>query len=219
MKRLFIITLTLLTFMAIPAFCEDEDSGPLLEIPVLKGAELTTEMNVEREQIPEVLPLLLSQSGSDFEIDSKKLDKALGTIKRIQYAEMVVKGKFTSAKILEFFEKSVNGKRVVYDLSKGPDRGTLIIALPERSGYFGVSIKAEKDKNNKITGAKIKAVKMFGCPDAVKMAELLAPVMPEILEKDLGRIIGKVLGSFQSITHTKRVCYGPIVEERLMEIQ
>jgi len=200
MKRLFIISLAFLVFIAIPAFCEDEDSSTPLEIPILKGAELTAEMSVERKQIPDVLPLLLSQSGSELEINSEKLEKALGTIKRIQYAEMKVKGKFTSDKILEFFEKNVSGKRVAYDLSKGPDTGMLIIALPEKGGYFGVNIKAEKDKNNKVIGAKVRAVKMAGCPDAVKMAELLAPMMPDILGKGLEEIIEKVLGSLQSIT-------------------
>lgn len=192
MKKLLAMMTALLIVAAIPVMGQDQDeeSESPLEIPIPPGAAITAEMNVARDQMVDILPMFLSQSYPDLEIDPEKLDKALGTIERVQFAEMKIEGKYTLTNTFALFEKEVGGNRVIYDCSKnGPGSGMLLLSLPQNSGYFAVTIKAEKDKSDKITGAKIKAIKLSGCPDIVKVVELIAPALPQVLGKSLGELL------------------------------
>lgn len=171
---------------AVPVMGQDqaEKSKSPLEIPTPAGAAVTTEMSVTRDQIMDLLPMYLSQSYPDLQIDSEKLDKALGTVECVQFAEMKLNGKYTAADTLALFEKKVDGNRVIYNCGKDtPESGMLILALPQNSGYFAVAIKAEKNKSNNTTGAEIKAIRISGCPNIANVVELIAPAIPQIMGK------------------------------------
>ncbi|MEN6371035.1 MAG: hypothetical protein ABFD64_03395 [Armatimonadota bacterium] len=196
MKRLFAIMTVLIIVAAIPVMgqAQDEGSKPPPEIPAPAGATVTTEMNVTRDQIMDLLPMYLNQSYPDLQIDPEKLDKALGTVERVQFAEMKLNGKYTAADTLALFEKKVDGNRVIYNCGKDtPESGMLILALPQNSGYFAVAIKAEKNKSNKTTGAEIKAIRISGCPDIAKVIELIAPAIPQVIGKGFGEFTCELL--------------------------
>jgi hypothetical protein len=137
-------------------------------------------MSITRAQIIDMLPLFISQNCPDLEIDSSKLEEALGTLERVQFSEMKITGKKATADMLALFEKKVSGKRIVYDRSNDSGVGTLLLALPENSGYFAVTIIPEKNKKSVTTGVQIKAIKIAGCPDITKTIELLASILPEL---------------------------------------
>jgi len=188
MKR-FLIILGLVALLSFPVVAEDtaEEQQPQLSaIPIPAGAAVTTEMNVSREQLAIVLPALAAESGSGIELDMEQLDAALGTLSSIQYAEMEMGQDYSVIDTIAMFEKQVGGKRVLFDISKAPEQGFLLLSMPDDGGFFFAQIKAERDKENNITGAEIKAGRLFGRPDAAQTVKFIVPTLLKLFATTAG---------------------------------
>jgi hypothetical protein len=156
-----------------------DQTQPSPAIPTPPGAKVTTELNMDREQILTQIQGFASAFALDGsgKIEQSDLEEALGSLERVQYAEMQVTGKYTSSDLVAFYEKEVGGRRVVYDISGGPSRGTLLLKSPNGDGYLFVSINIAKYSAAKPSEARIRAGRIFGFPDVAKATKLLMPLV------------------------------------------
>ena len=174
MKKIFLAVAVIIASTAFPALAQDT-TGQEQGIPTPKGATVVTEMNIDRDQIAMQLDAMASAADmgeSDLpNIDWSALKDALGTLQRVEYAEMDIDGAFSISDDLKLFEKEVGGRRVAYMLEQESDEGILLLSLPE-GGYYFADVTAKKDEKGKIISGKIITVRITGLPDIVKLAKI-----------------------------------------------
>lgn len=171
MKTL-VVAVMLLLIAAFSAPAQDQAESPF-GIPTPPGATLVTEMNISREQLLTQIDVLvfalMSSSDATPTIDTELLKESLGTLDRLQFAEMTMKGNYSASNLLGTLEKQVGGRRVIYDVSGNPGKGILLLATAD--GYLAAKIDPEESKTK--TG-KIRAIRLFGCLDFVGLITTFA---------------------------------------------
>jgi len=178
--RPMLVALIMLPWAILPAL-GDEEAGPPLAIPKPPGATITMEVNAGREQILAHLQSIVAefnQPNASMKIDPEKLREALGTLERVQYAEMKISGRYTAKDLIGLFEKEVGGRRVIYDVSGPTGTGLVVLACPQDGGYFGAVIESDNYKEGKANTGSIRAGRLFGFPDVGKAVSLAGPLLP-----------------------------------------
>jgi hypothetical protein len=169
----------LLLATMLPLVAEETESA-ISGIPTPPGAKITTEMSLDREQLEGQLPLMLSlQSGKDIEISPEELSQALGSLENIEFAEMKFSAKYSAADTLALFEKSVGGRRVIWNMDGKPGSGMVLIATAD-GGYFGARIKPTISKQGRLVAGTIKAIRTRGFLDPANAVKLAVPLMEQL---------------------------------------
>jgi len=178
--RVLLVALALCVGAAFPALGADE-AEQSLAIPIPQGATVGTEVNIGRAEIVTQIEAFTGQMPAEapagFRLDRAKIEEILGTLQRVQYAEMKITGKYSPPDLLALFETQVGGRRIAYDISQGPGWGLIVLATPQDGGYFGAVITGENYKEAKANTGTIQAVRLFGFPNVAKAAELAVPAI------------------------------------------
>jgi hypothetical protein len=132
-------------------------------------------MDVTRDQLLQQLSIMSSAmavGGSDIpDINWDDLKDACQTLKRVEFCEMEIAGKYSSADILALFEKKIAGRRIFFHLDGRTNEALVILASPKDGGYFCARIISEKDSKGKARGATIQAARVYGFPDVTQLAK------------------------------------------------
>jgi hypothetical protein len=178
--RILLAALALFVGAALPALGAAQAEQPLA-IPIPQGATVVTEVNIGRAELVTQIEAFTGQMPAEalagFRLDRAKIEEILGTLQRVQYAEMKITGKYSPPDLLALFEKEVGGRRIAYDISRGPGWGLVVLAMPQNGGYFGAVITSDNYKQGKANTGRIQAVRLFGFPDVAKAAELAIPAI------------------------------------------
>jgi hypothetical protein len=150
-------------------------------IPTPPGATVTTEVNVDREQIVTQINSILSMQGGKMpQLSEAQLELALGTLQRAQYSQMELSAKYSAVDLLALFEKHVDGRRIVWSTEGKPGSGYVLLATDD-GGYFGAALSPTISKDGHLTGCKINAFRTVGFVDITGVIKLAVPML-----KDMG---------------------------------
>ncbi|MBI2842072.1 MAG: hypothetical protein HYX78_01585 [Armatimonadetes bacterium] len=172
---------------AFPVLGDVQAQQPLA-IPTPPGATVVTELNVSKEQLLAQMDFISSFATGDSWasiLDAEKLKDALGTLERVQFAEMKLGANYSTRDVLDFFGKQVSGRRIFYNIDGNPGGGMILLATGNNQGYLGVIVRSEKKADDKPAQGKITAVRLFGFPDISKIIAIIADpkVIMSILTK------------------------------------
>lgn len=179
MKRL-LFTLAVLVIALGTVHAEETAATGVPGIPTPPGAKVTTEMNVERDQIIAQLGMMMSMQRTNIpKLSEDELGVALGSLESTQFAEMKVSGKYSATDMLSLFEREVAGRRVIWNTNGKPGSGFLLVATPE-GGYFGAQISPTISKQGRLTAGTIRAVRTTGFIDVANAIKLALPLLSEM---------------------------------------
>lgn len=175
MKKTLLTALIFIVLLSIAAVAQE--TGEALTIPVPKDATIDMELALTRDQILQQFDSItgaMTMSGQLPDLDFTKIKDALGTLAEVQYAQMQTTVKTDINKTIAFYEEQVKGKRVLYNINPKNGTGLLVLSKPEDGGYFFVNMQPAKDEKGKvIPGARIRAARVVGFPDAAKLAAFI----------------------------------------------
>lgn len=172
MKKLLLVAL-------LTIFCSSLALAQSLSgIPTPQGAKITTSMDVTRDQLLQQLTVMSSSflpGDADMpNVNWDELKAACEPLKRVQFAEMEITGKYSSSDVISLFEKKVAGRRILYYLDGNSNEGVVMIACPKDGGYFCAQIsRIMSAPKGKVTGAKIQATRIYGFPDMAGIAKFI----------------------------------------------
>jgi|GEM_PF-3784721 len=186
MKRSFYILMILLVFTA-AAFAQSQENQQTTQpssIPVPEGAQVTTEMAMNHDQLMSQLDLMTAFAPPSVgQLDINALRLAFDPIKYVQYAQMNYKSGDTPDKLIAFFESKIGGRRIIYDIGSLPGAGLIMIATQD-GGYFAAMINTPAPGSSKDdTEGSIQAFRIFGSPN---IEQLVKAAMPIILKSNVG---------------------------------